>query len=195
MKLFKLLSLFIAITITANSQIKKDQFLVGGKVSFSAMNYGQSPASYYKTTTLLLSPNLGYFIIDKLAAGVRLQLGYFHQSFGLDKYRTSNTTLSPFIRYYFLPAAKMVNALIDISYDNYKTTSTNQYLTANTTRSYGYTISAGPSIFLSQHIALEFTVGYQYKVPKGFPIDKATQFNTGFGLQIHLGKIKIKPTA
>ena len=37
MKLFKLLSLFIA-----NCQIKKDQFLVGGKVSFSAMNYGQS---------------------------------------------------------------------------------------------------------------------------------------------------------
>jgi len=104
MKLFKLLSLFIA-----TSQIKKDQFLVGGKVSFSAMNYGQSTASGYKTTALLLSPNVGYFIIDKLAAGVRLQLGYFHQSYGPDKYRTSVTTLSPFIRYDFLPAAKMAS--------------------------------------------------------------------------------------
>lgn len=183
-------------TVTADSQIKKGQFLVGGKIGFSAANYGRSPALNYKTTNVFISPNIGYFIIDKLAAGARIDFWSNHQSVGESSSTTTLTTLSPFVRYYFLHPAKMVNIFVDISYNNYKNKSTSlSQPSYNTSRSYGYTIAAGPSIFLNQHIALEFTVGYQSIIPKGYPLNKTTQFNTAFGLQIHLGKIKRKTNA
>ena len=193
MKLFTALFLFLIISITASSQVKKGQFLVGGSISFTANKSGSASSAYYKTSNFLTTSNIGYFIIDKLAAGARLNLASFHQKVGADNTTTTLTTLSPFVRYYFLPPSKMVNAFIDISYNTYK----NKYSTSlspisQTNRSYGYTITAGPSIFLNKHVALEFTVGYQANIPKGFPESKTTQFNTGLGLQIHLGKIKSK---
>lgn len=79
MKLFTSLSLFLIITITANSQINKGQFLVGGSISFTATKTASapSPSDYYKTTNLFITPNIGYFIVDKLAAGARLDLSSF----------------------------------------------------------------------------------------------------------------------
>ena len=196
MKLFTLLFLSLIITITVSSQVKQGEFLAGGSIGFTATKSGSASSAYYKTSNLLITPNIGYFIIDKLAAGARLNLASFHQKVGSDNTTTTLTTLSPFARFYFLPPAKMVNAFIDISYNAYKNRySSSQSPTSQTNRSYGYTIAAGPSIFLNQHIALEFTVGYQATIPKGYSNSKTTQFNTGLGLQIHLGKIKSKASA
>ena len=196
MKLFTLLSLSLIITITASSQVKQGQFLVGGSISFTATKSGSASSAYYKTSNLFITPNIGYFIIDKLAAGARLNIASFHQKVGSDNSTTTLITLSPFARYYFLPPAKMVNAFIDISYNAYKNKySSFQSQTSQITRSYGYTITAGPSIFINKHIAIEFTAGNQANIPKGFPDSKTTQFNTGLGLQIHLGKIKSKTSA
>lgn len=135
--------------LIANSQIKKGQFLVGGKIGFSAANYGRSPTSNYKTTNIFISPNIGYFIIDKLAAGAKIDFWSNHQSLGESSSTTTLTTLSPFASYYFLHPAKMVNIFVDISYNNYKNKYTNQSQPSNTYGSNGYTIAAGPSIFLN----------------------------------------------
>ncbi|MDN3657362.1 outer membrane beta-barrel protein [Ferruginibacter paludis] len=187
MKLFTLISLFIVMSVTASSQVNKGQFLVGGNINFNSTKNGG-----YKTTSLVVAPNIGYFIIDKLAAGVRLNLASYHQTIGSVSSTNTNTSLSPFARYYFLPAAKMVNVFIDGSYNHFKNKNRYESQPANTSTSYGYTVSAGPSIFFNQHIALEFTVGYQSTVQKNIPGSTITQFNSGLGLQIHLGKIKSK---
>ena len=56
----------------------------------------------------------------------------------------------------------------------------------------GYNISLGPSVFLNEHVALEFLLGYKQVKVKSIGDNKNTTFNTGLGLQIHLGKIRTK---
>jgi hypothetical protein len=196
MKLFTLIFLFFIAFLNAASQVNKGEFLVGGNFNFNSSKYpgGGSPANY-KTTNFSVSPNIGYFIISKLAAGARINLALYHQTVGSVSSTNTNTSLSPFARYYFLPAAKMVNVFADVSYNHFKNKYKFESQPASSSTSHGYTISAGPSIFLNQHIALEFTVGYQYIKPNGYPDGKTTQINSGLGLQIHLGKIKSKSAA
>jgi hypothetical protein len=192
MKFITLLFLTVIITITANSQITKGGFLIGGNIGFSSTKFKRPDISNAITNNFFISPGIGYFIIDKLAAGIRLNFTSSHEKAGTIDQSYTNTTLSPFARYYFLPVNKMVNAFINLSYNNSRTKFSNQSTPSTILKRYEYTIAAGPSIFLNQQIALEFTAGYQWSSAKGRSNSKETQFNTGLGLQIHLGKIKTK---
>lgn len=59
-------------------------------------------------------------------------------------------------------------------------------------RSNGYSISAGPAFFVTDQVALEFTVGWKHTSKNDFDKTKTNMINTGFGLQIHLHKLKDK---
>lgn len=158
------------------AQVNKGQWLVGGNVSFSSDKWGDDDAS--KSTSFDFSPNAGYFFIDKLAGGLRL-------TFSSDKVKSAdkaNTTLlvAPFARYYFLPAAQKVNILADASY-GFGSTGTSDKASLS-----GFTLAAGPAIFLSPNTALEFTVGYQsYKLED--VDDRRNSFGVNVGFQVHLG--------
>ena len=49
------------------SQISKGQWLVGGTAGFASEKTGD-----FKTTTVNISPDAGYFFVDRLAAGLRV---------------------------------------------------------------------------------------------------------------------------
>jgi hypothetical protein len=126
-----------------------------------------------------------------MAGGIRLNLEFYDSKSDNIETHYTNTTISPFLRFYFLPAHKKVNAFIDVSYIHNKKkfnfSNPAHYETAK-----GYSISAGPSIFLTEQIALEFTVGYKHTLSDNFDNTKSTVINSGLGLQIHLGKNKNK---
>ena len=193
MKQFTLLLLLLGITTTAFSQINKGQFLIGGNISFESIKneVGNNSNSNFRTTNFFISPNVGYFIIEKLAGGIRFDFRSYEQA-SPNNLRQTNTSLSPFLRYYFLPSTKKINAFIDIGYLNYRTKFRNGTSSPYIERSNGYNISAGPIIFLTDQIALEFTVGYKHTISNNVYYNSSSIFSSGLGFQIHLGRKKIK---
>ena len=192
MKTFILLFLLVTIFTTAFTQIRKGQFLIGGALNFEStkIEYLNNPTQ--KLNNLLISPNIGYFVIDKMAGGLRIDFRSYNQySENLVTHQT-NTSISPFLRYYFLPLLKKVNAFIDFSYIN---TKTKFHIPSNPgyfEKAKDYHISAGPAIFLTDQIALEFIIGYRHTKSDDYDKTETNIFNSGFGLQIHFGKIKNK---
>ena len=193
MKIFTLLSLSLIVTNTAMSQINKGQYLVGGNTSFQSEKNDGRDAVNYKISNFFVSPNIGYFIIPKFAGGLRLDFRVYKQSIP-NRSKQTFISLSPFLRYYLLSQKHKYNILVDAGYTNYKSKVKYQNSPLFENREIGYTISVGPSVFLNEHVALEFLLGYKHSKVKNYA-EKTATFNTGLGLQIHLGKIKTKGKA
>ena len=172
-------------------QLNKGQFLVGGNASFESIKNAGANVVSYKTTTFLVSPDIGYFIIPKFAGGLRLNFFVYKQKYPVS-YTQTNISLSPFVRYYLLSQKQKFNVLVDAVYINFKSKSRSPNFSTPFERTNGYNISVGPSIFLNEHVALEFLLGYKQTKVKNIDDNKTTTFNTGLGLQIYLGKIRTK---
>ena len=197
MKHLLLLTVLFSITTAAFSQINKGQWLIGGNASFST-DKDNVGISKDRSTTLLLSPNVGYFISDKLAVGARVNFLSDKNEVEFGSYtETSNTavSLSPFVRYYFLPKTEKMNLFADAGYSYGRTRNTSKgiyagmpsssYTSKGTT--HGYHISAGPVIFLNPNTAVELTLSYNYQKQKDYDYTNKC-FMAGIGFQIHFGK-------
>jgi hypothetical protein len=191
MKIFLLLSASLILANTTMAQLNKGQFLAGGNISFESLKTEGENVVSHKTTTFYVSPNIGYFILPKFVGGLRLNFNTYKQKYPVS-YTQRNISLSPFLRYYLLSRTQKFNVLADASYINSKSKSRIQNGLAPVERTRGYTISLGPAIFLNEHVALEFLVGYKHTKVKDIGDNKTTRVTTGLGLQIHLGKIRTK---
>lgn len=196
---------FLFLSYSANSQITKGNWLVGGSANFSSAN-GQSisgsGSQKYTNTDISISPNLGYFFIDKFAFG--LKPGFTNnKNEGGDLINGgvvvgsgghSNITwfdIGPFMRYYFLPVENRVNVFTEINY---------KYGTANNHpgkgNRYSYSFYAGPVVYFNSSVGIEFTIGYNSSKStlKGLNssnddyTSKNNMFQIGIGFQIHLEK-------
>lgn len=190
MKQFFLLPLCVLIASVSFCQINKSQWLIGGNGSFSS--YKPSYPGSYKNNNFQINADLGYFIINKLAAGLRI--GYFHNhetgySSTGDYFNQTGRqiNLAPFIRYYFLPKDKKYNLLADASYYNGWSKDKNLGGYSKGT-SKGYTFSAGPAWFINPHTALELTLNYTHDNT----YYTSSTFKINIGFQIHLDNLKNK---
>ena len=134
------LALVVAGT-TAFSQVNKGQWLVGGNMDFTASKNGD-----YKANTFEFAPNAGYFFIDNLAGGLKLNTNLGKSESGNTETKSTGFSIAPFIRYYFLPAAEKINVFADAAYGfGSNTTKVGTVKTEyNVT---GFNIAAGPAIF------------------------------------------------
>ncbi len=132
-------------------------------------------------TTIRVSPNIGYFFIDKLAGGLQLNLGY-----NKPNGNTSNFGYGarPFARYYFLEPEKLINVFAEANYGF----NTNKSEGQKSNYSTGYTIKAGPAIYFNSSVVLELTANYNSTHADS---TNYNDFTIGIGFQIHLEKIKI----
>ncbi len=198
MKKMILSFLLFASALTAKSQLEKNTWLVGGSAYFylSKRDYTSSVTSngngYSKELNLTMSPNIGYFLIDKLAVGVR---PYF--SWGKGEFFPSDPTSSggssdskrygigPIARYYFLDKEKQFNILTDISYQFGEWNAGGQKGKLS-----NFSFTAGPVIYFNSSIGLEFLLGYnsQSEVLKAYSKNSSKGFQTSIGFQIHLIK-------
>ena len=167
MKISTLFFLLFIITTTAFTQIKKGQYLLGGNINFESTKDESSIYPANKSNNFFISPNIGYFIVDKMAGGLRIDFGSYDSKSDNVETHLTTTTISPFLRYYLLPVAKKVNAFIDVSYLHNKTKWSSQY-NRYYEKSKGYYISVGPSIFLTNQIAFEFTLGCKHSKIRQF---------------------------
>src|SRR5579863_2054352 len=94
----KMLFLLFVIVVSnqVSAQIKKGQWLAGGNLNWTSTfnDYNGN------NTVVTIMPDAGYFFIDKLAGGLKLNYSMGHPAQG-GAY--SNFGFSPFVRYYILP--------------------------------------------------------------------------------------------
>lgn len=184
MKTIKLF--FIATTlfaISANSQITKGNWMVGGSGNFT--NYKSTFQNNNIETTQTgygfnISPNLGYFIADNVALGSALSFGFSNPS-GNDN-NSHGYGLAPFVRYYFRKSDKMINPFLQTSYGFSKGKSDS----GGSSKTNGYNIKGGSAIFFNSSVAVELTLNYDSS--KYNSDSKSKYFTIGIGFQIHLEK-------
>ncbi|WP_157485516.1 hypothetical protein [Flavobacterium sp. ACAM 123] len=129
------------------------------------------------STSLTISPNIGYFFIDKLSVGLAGQFNYVFPK-GDSKTIISNN-VSPFIRYYFLEKEKQINVFSEARYEIIRMS--NIDLKADT-----FLIKAGAVFFVNSSVGIEVALNYStQKTNRNFE-NRAIYLNVGF--QIHLEK-------
>ena len=147
---------------------------------YSSQTQDQDPYEI-KRNRFSLSPNVGYFPMDKLAAGLRFS--YDAEKLDINGNETKQTDLmvAPWLRYYFLPPVQDLNIYADVSYgvgsskfDDDEAESVNKY-----------GVEAGLAWFCNPRVALEFGVGYR-SIKYENEENRANTIFFGVGFQIHL---------
>lgn len=144
-----------------------------------------------KVWSLNLDPNVGYFLFDKFAVGLRSTLKW-------TKYKTSsptnvntNTTqftAGPFLRYYLLPVENKVNILAE---GNIQFGSYNDKLVKGSIKNYSF--MAGPVFFFNRNIAVELLFKYKKNNQEFSDLlqsEETNSFQINAGFQIHLKNSK-----
>jgi hypothetical protein len=176
-KMYTMKKILLAICLfvwvgSLTAQVQKNDWLIGGSTKFSS-----NKTADLKTTMFEFSPNAGYFFVNNFAVGLRAGISSVKLE-GTDA--VSSSLFSPFLRYYFLPAANKVNFMLDGSFGVGSTSAVGETISQN-----GFGLAAGPAIFLNKHTALEFTLGYNSIKYEADP-DRSNTFTIGVGFQVHL---------
>ncbi|TAH02022.1 MAG: hypothetical protein EAZ15_06130 [Sphingobacteriales bacterium] len=207
MKKTILMLLILVGTLPIYAQLDRRTWLVGGSGSFTSTSnmLTYTNIEYYEKSKIIqitLSPTIGYFVLDKLAMGLKPAITWYggetryNVNIGSGNSYTGNLLLGPFVRYYFLKKEKPYNFLLESSYqigiikqfDNKKRDINN------------LSLLAGTVIYFNPSVGLEFLLGYKRSYynggretllidnePEFFTnIQKGLQFN--IGLQFHLEK-------
>ncbi len=179
-----LIVLLLFIAITANSQITKGNWMLGGVIdyrstNYNSANYGPSHSGYY----LQIKPNVGYFFIDKLSTGLKVSIDITGDKDRGQSYTDFNA--GPYLRYYLLRPEKFVNIITEGGYlYGFFKGSTPEKASKNT-----FSFSAGPVVYLSNVVGLEMLVNYstyRFSLVGG----GSNTITMGIGLQVHLEKDK-----
>ena len=177
-KLIFTLSLFSF--LTSNAQITKGNWMVGGSASFkSYKSENINSGNIEKNNYVELSPDFGYFLINKFIVGAKANFGYIGYEGGANG---KSYNIGPFARYYFLKPEKTVNvfAQANLTYGEYINSQNTKY----PTRSYGF--KAGSVIFFNSSVGLEMAIEYNKANENSTLNNSFYQFVIGF--QIHLEK-------
>ena len=188
MKDYLFLFAFVIFSLTSFGQLDKKTWLVGGNGRFQSytvkdrLPFGYNNGKYKEIN---LSLNTGYFLIDKLAFGLRGSYDRFKADFDSadGKSNAHRFLFGPFIRYYFLEKEKTFNILMDCSYQigsfiNFgeKTSNVN-----------AFSIMGGAELFFNSTVGMEVLLGYYDNTEKFSDGNKRKRgFQISIGFQLHL---------
>ena len=171
--------------VFANAQTEKGNMIVGGDVSMDfATNKAESGGTSVdvgKTTSIEVSPQFGYFVMDRLAIGA--ELSYQNETFKPDGGGNDDTfslvALGPFAKYYLenglfgqlnvgFGSAKFDNGVNETKYS-----------------ASAWRLGLGYAAFLNEHIAVEPMLSYGSDVLKNKDtdvksIDNSFRISVGF---------------
>jgi hypothetical protein len=192
MKKIFLSLIFVGLLFTSKAQITKDNWLVGGSGSFSYSDNNSEAFLNYKSIILSVTPKIGYFFIDKFAAGIGATISKYKTIYPANTLsyggKTTNYNFGPFLRYYLLNAENTYNIFIETIFQHQirkdHTSNVESTQAANE-----YSISAGPVIYFNSSVGIEFTVGYSSLKFEGFK-GRNNSLIASIGFQIHLEKEK-----
>ena len=199
-QLFLILSLLIS-SFFCYAQLEKKTWLLGGNGTFYKYNGSYRSTNNnvdVKANEIKINASVGYFVIDKLALGLKPSFSYFRGTTFISGISTGDISSStqlligPFARYYFLDKEKQINIFSEVSYS----IGTNNFPTGNKEKgsSKEFSISTGLETFFNNNIGIEFQFGYKSKFEdlKSNSLSDYSNTKNGFnfsiGFQIHLIK-------
>ncbi len=159
----------LILTNTAKAQITKGNWMFGGDAIIQGYKFENQKEFKYHAE---IFPKVGYFVKDQFVIGC--EIGIFINE------ATFYSSLVPFARYYLFNSEKTVNPFVEagLGLKHISFTSTN--ITNNEFMSQ---IKIGTSLFLTNSIALNFTLNYK---KNSFRFDQ--ELTIALGFQIHLQK-------
>lgn len=169
-----ILTLVLFISIAANAQTDKGDWLVGGNIGFRTNK---------NSNEFNLSPNAGYFFAKNFAAGANLQMVFEK----VGTIRSSDIGLGPFARYYFGSSNFRPFATTHI---NYLISSTKVNGIKTSTNGMNWLLGMGAAAFINQNVAFETIAGYNYTKFSG--ASSNTGFSLNFGFQVYINKSKME---
>lgn len=192
---FRLCAIFLlgaaALPTPSIAQLQRGNFMVGGGLISSGMNFQKDNASY----DISLTPRIGYFVQQNLVLGVGLEFGADIQK--------ANTTLTydvtPFARYFITRNdwKEVPNSLVPFlevgggfggRNSRYKDADGNR--TTVTSNGGLFYVQPGLDWFLSRNVALELAL--QYKYINASPDVNRLGLNLGFQLFLSRGQAERK---
>jgi len=194
--------LFLSSTIVFGQLEKGNIFIQGSSsIGFSSEKYSYTHAGTTtessKSTHFGFGPKVGYFVIDNLPVGLAINVNTNKtKSIGSsNESSSSNFTIGPFARYYFLPQDKLKPmAEISAGFGSSKDKST--YSSYTSESKYGifeFSIGAGASYFVTDHVAFDLLIDYhssKYKLKsqtspaKSTLVEDTSDRYTGIGVNI-----------
>ena len=187
--MMKKLSLFLialGFLVVSKAQITKGNWLIGGDIHYSKTKLVSDLGGYTETDINAIG-NVGYFFIDKLAAGIRPNL-FFSKTKYNNSSGSTRSEIGPFFRCYFLPKDQTVNLFLDGSYSYGWSRVKNNNITTNKVSSNNFSIMGGPTFFLNSSVAIELSVGYSTTKFNDGVHSKRSIITSGVGLQFYLEK-------
>lgn len=200
MKYLLIFIIGISFTETALCQLDKGIWLVGGSGSFQTNKrdfiVGQDIV-LYKDIDVSLSPSVGYFIIDKLAIGLKPSFSWSKSDYvrtisgNVSGGRGNNSWLylGSFGRYYLLKKDNNYNILVDASYSH----GIQSNFGTKSGQSNSFRFMTGPEFYFNSSVGIELLIGYSSRKDSFYDIGQS-QYYRGFlttiGFQIHLEKDK-----
>ncbi|WP_159430938.1 outer membrane beta-barrel protein [Flavobacterium segetis] len=174
---------FVLFVNLMSAQIDKGNWMVGGSGNFTnyKSTFQSNNTEFTQTGSgISISPNLGYFVVDNFAVGTAVGFNFSNPS-GANN-NSHSYGISPFVRYYFRKAEKIINPFLQTSYGF----SEGKSESGGSNKSRGYTIKGGSAIFFNSSVALELSLNYNSS-----KYNSDTTYNDltiGIGFQIHLEK-------
>lgn len=186
------------ITLCSQSfgQLTKNNWLVGGAGSlYSYTEDFTSPSSNYKAkyTDINLNASVGYFFIDKFAAGLRpVFYSYKGESNSGGQADNIQFAIGPYARYYFLNQEKQFNLLIDASYQLGLNRDMSGIETFKGKFNF-FSVMAGSEVFFTTSVGIQILLGYSQRLvtnisPLGTLKNIKNGFQTSIGFNFHLEK-------
>lgn len=183
------LALFLCFSSIGYCQFTKGKFLAGGSFSANFNSYNNGGISY-KSNSISFFPQVGYFLMDNLAAGAGLSLSYssYKAPSGsiTGELTSSSISFSPFARYYM--DKFFGQATFELGSSKTKTDNTN--LSNVSFKNSGWSLSAGYAYLLNENVAIEPQIGYGTSYVKNDSGNKTTNGNLFLkvGIQVYIGK-------
>jgi len=149
--------LFLAFVETqAQEQIKRGVYSFGGSVSYSYSRNYFDDQLFYKISTITISPNVTYFIVDNVELSA--SFGYSQTDYDLlvrdNKLRTLSSGLG--LRYYFSASNTLAPFIGAGGLVMWNTLMGGAYSTPQWT----YNVIGGLEIFVAQSVAIEPSISY-----------------------------------
>jgi hypothetical protein len=175
MKIKKILvAATLLITFASNAQIDKGNWMMGGSGRFGNYKTTNSDESF-NTTQIGINPNIGYFIIDKLAVGTSAQFSFTFFSNDSSIYKAY--IISPFLRYYFFESDKKINIFSEVNYEFLR-------ISNNVQKQDNFKVKAGVVFFLNSSVGIEVALNYSKQKSNLDYENRGIYLDVGF--QIHL---------
>ena len=182
----------VSFTLASAQEENSNGFTKGDVFISGSFGFGSEKTGDNKTNTFNISPRVGYFVSENIAAGARINFSSEKRELGTNEETLSITTLGAFGRYYFSPTSKF-SLFGELGVDYVASKFEEEGEPDDKANGFGLGLAPGVSYFISNNFALEATwgiLGYRTVKPDVDNAESTNNFDFGVNLDnINLGLV------